>query len=284
MRIRNLAAFLSLALLVVLTGCSGSNRISHTSAEQAFQRGKAQYDDGDYDRAIRYFRGVFQYGRGSQWADDAQFYLANSYREQGKYLIAANEYERFSQLYRNNQRRPEAEYQRAMMYYKLSPRYQLDQSNSRRAISYFQLFIERNPRHELVADAQTKIDELRNKMARKQFEAGELYERRDMWEASALTFAGVFDSYPDTEWADDALLGAVRAYIEYADRSVRNKVDDRLEKAISNYERLTQVFPDSPLLGRAETLYQEAQSKLDAYEQEEAASNADSESIASEGS
>lgn len=252
-----------IALLAVLAGCSGGNRLKHQSAEEAFQKGKAEYDDEDYDDALRYFRAVFQYGRGSDWADDAQFFIAKTYTQQRRHLLAANEFERFVQVYRSNQRVPEADFERAMSYYRLSPKYQLDQTDTRTAISLFELFMERHPRHERVREARAHIRELRTKLAHKRYAAGELYETRDMWKAATQTYTSVFDLYPDTEWADDALYRALSAYIEYADRSVQSKQDDRLEKAILQYTRLTQLFPNSDLTKRAASLHREAQEKLE---------------------
>jgi outer membrane protein assembly factor BamD len=250
-------------LLAGLAGCSGGNRLRHQSAEEAFNKGMAEYEDEDYERALRYFRAVFQYGRGSDWADDAQFYLGKTYTQQGKHLLAANEFQRFAQIYRGSQRVPEAEYERAMSYYRLSPQYQLDQTDTRTAISLFELFIERHPQHELVGQAQEHIQALRVKLARKRYAAGQLYEKREMWEAATQTYTSVFNLYPDTPWADDALYSALQAYIEYADRSVRGKQDDRLQKAITQYDRLQQLFPESKWTERAEPLHQEAQEKLE---------------------
>ncbi len=68
----------------------------------------------------------------------------------------------------------------------------------------------------------------------------------------------MFDEYYDTTWADDALLGAIRAYTVFARQSVPAKQAERLREAISNYDRLLQIFPDSPLLKEAETAYTEA--------------------------
>ena len=44
------------------------------------------------------------------------------------------------------------------------------------------------------------------KLARKEFAGAELYERRELYEAAALSYVRVFDQYPDTRWADDALF------------------------------------------------------------------------------
>lgn len=254
------------AALLVIAGCSGSNQLQHDSAEDAYQRGMELFEAEDYDDAIRYFRAVFSYGRANDWADDAQLHMARAYRNDRQYRLAATEYRRFLQLYRNDERAPIAEFERAMCFYELSPRYQLDQSDTQQALSLFQLFIERYPQHELVAEAEERVRTLREKLARKKYEAATLYETREMWRAAAVTHEKVFDQYPETSWADDALLGAVRSYIEYSERSIEQRQAERLQQAIEHYNRLTQVFPDSPLLDEAEGLYQEAQQQLEAVE------------------
>jgi outer membrane protein assembly factor BamD len=189
----------------------------------------AQFEEEDYQQAIRLFRAVFEYGRGNEWAPQARFQLAMAQRELGKHLVAANEFQRFAQLYRRSDMLPRAEFERANSYYLRSPMYRLDQTDSREAISLFRLFIDRHPNHERVPEAKEKINELRAKLAHKKFGAGRLYERRDMWGAATTVYEGIFDQYPDTPWADNALLGAVRSYVRYADRSVENKQADRYQ-------------------------------------------------------
>lgn len=267
MRFSALPSLLSLVLFVGLLGCSGGQRVTHNSPKQAYNKGMEHFEKENYDKALRYFRGVLSYGRGNEWGPNAQFQLAMTQRKRGKYLVAANEFERFTRLYRNDQRVPRAEYERARAYYSRSPDYQLTQTDTRKAIELFQLFIERYPNHDLVSDAQAKIDELRAKLAHKQYDAGKLYERRDMWRAATRSYEDVFDKYPDTPWADDALLGALRTYIRYADRSVQEKRAERYEKAIMQYDRLTQLFPDSPLLEQADPLRDEAERKLERVRQ-----------------
>lgn len=263
MRTSVLVPVLLSVLVGLLVGCSGGDQLSYRGPEEAYQKGMDQFEDEDYQQAIRLFRGVFEYGRGNEWAPKARFQLALAQRELGKHLVAANEFKRFTELYRNNELLPRAEFERANSYYLRSPMYRLDQSDSEQGISLFRLFIDRYPDHDLVPEAKEKIEELRGKLARKKYEAGELYEERDMWNAATTVYEEVFDQYPDTPWADDALLGAVRAYIRYADRSVQQKQAERYQKAIQNYNRLTQLFPESDLVDRAEGLYSEARNKLD---------------------
>lgn len=252
------------ALLVVAAGCSGSNKLRYDSPQEAFEKGLALHERGKHQDAIRYFRAVIQAGRTNEWADDAQLYLGRAYRADKRYLLAANEYLRFIELHRGDERVPTAEYERAMSYYALSPGYQLDQTQTRQALNAFQLFVDRHPQNELVPQAEAKIEELREKLAHKQYGAAQLYERREMYEAAAVSYETVFDQYPETTWADDALLGAINAYIEYSDLSIRARQPERLRQAIKNYERLVQIFPDSPHLEEAEALYEKAAARLEA--------------------
>lgn len=247
----------------MLAACGGAGRIRYDSPQQAYQQGYELYEQGRYDRAIQYFQGVFDYGRATEEAADAQLYLARSYFENGDYILAANEYTRFLSTYRNDARSENAEYERALSYYNLSPPYQLDQTDTRQAITYLQLFLDRYPDSELQPEAESRIAELREKLAHKAFAAAEMYERREYFEAAALQYESVFDAYPDTRWADDALVGAIRSYIEYANRSVAARQAERLRQAVNNYERMVQLFRDSPLIREAEALYEVASSRLD---------------------
>lgn len=246
-----------------LSACAGSGRLRYDTPQEAFDKGLAEFEEGDFDRAAEYLQGVFDFGRTHQWAADAQLLLARAYRGNEDYLLAANEYTRFTQIYRSDPRVPDAEYELAMTYFDRSPEYRLDQTDTERAIVQFQLFIERYGSNPLVDEAQARIIELRGKLAQKQIHTARLYERREYYNAAAVSYEAAFDRFYDTEFADDALLGAMKAYLQYAKLSIRERQLERLEEAESNYLRLIQIFPDSPLVKEAETLFSEVKSLKD---------------------
>jgi outer membrane protein assembly factor BamD len=251
-------------LIFVFAACGTSGRIRYDTPQEAFGKGRALFEQRKYTEAIPYFQGVFSFGRTHQWAADAQLYLARAYAANDEHLLAANEYDRFTRIYRADPRIPLAHYEWALTYYALSPTPELDQTNTKRAIEEFQLFIERYPEDTLAVNAQQRITELRSKLAKKQLETARLYERRELFEASALSYETVFDLYPDTPYAQQALVGAMRTYIAFSDQSIQSRQPDRLNEAIKNYDRLTQIFGDSPYLKEAEGLYEQARSRLDA--------------------
>ncbi|MFW5972464.1 MAG: outer membrane protein assembly factor BamD [Bacteroidota bacterium] len=261
---RKYTIFASLFVLLFLTACGGSGRLRHTSPQEAYEQGKELFDRGRYERASEYFQAVFTYGRQNEYAADAQYYLAWSHYNDRQYIVAASEFNRFAQMYRLDPRVPEAEYQRAVSYYQQSPGYQLDQTSTHRALDELYLFINRFPEHPLVEDAEEKITELRDKLARKDYETAGLYERRRIYDAAAYYFERVFDKYPESSpWAERALIGAIENYILYADESVRARQAERLEMAMRNYERLVQLFPESELRDEAERLRREISSRME---------------------
>lgn len=239
---------------VLIAGCSGSGRVRYDTPAEAYTKGKEYYDAGKYTRAVEYLQGAFDFGRAHEYAADAQLLLARSHRQNGDFLLSSNEYQRFIQIYRSDERVEQASFEYAMTFIDRSPRYELDQTDTERAARELQLFIDRYPESEHVGTAASEITELREKLALKAFESAKLYERREIYQAAAVSFAGVFDEYPDTSWADDALLGAVRNFIAFSEQSVAGKQAERYQEAVENFERLRQLFPDSALVAEAERL------------------------------
>lgn len=261
MRRFRLAIALPLLLVFFLTGCGSSGQLQYDSAEDAFNKGMERFENERYDRAASYFRAVFDFGRTNEFAADAQLYLARAHKENRELIIAAQEYTRFLELYRTDPRVEEAEFERAMTYYARSPRFQFDQTPTHQALRFFQLYVQRHPNAPRADEASDKIDEMRNKLARKQLYTAEHYERRGSYQAAALSYDKVFDQYPDSEWADDAMLGAMRMYIAFSDASVPSRQAERLEPALERYQQMLQLFPDSPLLKEAERYYERAQQR-----------------------
>ncbi len=256
-------------VLLGLAACSGTKELTVEDPETIYKKGLAYFEQGKYSRAIETFQEVFTFGRAHQWADDAQLYLARAYFMNKEYLLAANEFSRFIELYPTDPRAVDAEFERALCYYYLSPPYELDQTDTEHAITYFRLFMTRYPNHPKAAEAGQKIQELTDKLAHKLYAAGQLYERRELYEAAGFTYERVLDRYPASSWTDDALLGAVRAYTLFAEASIPSRQKERFEQAINVYLKFVQLFPQSPLLKEAEKYYQRAQQQLEQLEKAE---------------
>jgi outer membrane protein assembly factor BamD len=248
---------LLLSLLVsTMAACSSKSLIRPgDTVEIAFAKAMDQYERGRYGDAARAFETVLTIARGTEYASEAQFYLAESYYNNNEFLIAATEYRRHYTNHPRAANRLESEFKEALSYYRITPRYNLDQTNGRQALELFDLFISRYPASEYVAEAESYIDDLRNRQARKMYSAAELYMRVRQYNAAAIYFGLVLDRYPETSWAERALVNQINAYIIYADNSVTERQAERYQKAIDSCQRYIQVFPRGENRSQAEEYY-----------------------------
>ncbi len=245
--------------------CGGSRDASGDTPEAAYLAGLAYFEEFRYRKAIVSFQRVFEFGRVHEWADDAQYMLARSFYEDGQYLLSSNEFERFIGLYSSDDRVEEAAYYRAMSYYQMSPAYDLDATDTEKAIDYLRLYLAAHPNSEHRDQIGLKIDELQEKLATKLMETARMYERGEQYRAAVLTYERVLEEYPTTKPVDEALFGAMRSQVAYADASILTRQVERYRQAIDLYDRLYQLFPKSDVLKEAEALYARVQEKLQAF-------------------
>lgn len=247
----------------VFISCKNSNLIQRgDSVEVAYEKAMAFYEKEDYSEAAEAFETVVQIARGTEYGQDAQFHLAESYYNDERYLLAASEYERFISLYPREDRREEAQFKEAYSYYQLSPRYKLDQQYTRRAIEKFQLYNSRYPNSDRGDEVGEYISDMRSKLAKKLYYSGDLYMRTDRYDAAIIYYDLTIDKYPESKWAQRALVDEIRAYNIYADRSILARQKERYEKAIEAYEKFVQLFPEGEYRQDAEELVDEARNSL----------------------
>lgn len=265
---------LTLAALTLLS-CRSKDLIRPgDTLDVAFEKAMMQYENEKYSDAARAFETVISIGRGTDTGQNAQYYLAESYYKGGRYLLAASEYTRYVQFNPNSPRREDVEFKEALCYYHLSPRFKLDQQHTERAIERFRLFRSRYPSSELGASAADYIAELREKLARRDYNAAEFYMRTSQYSSAAIYHDLVIDRFPETSWAEKSLVRQIEAYILYAENSVVRRQEERFENALDSYSRYLQLFPQGDNRSRAEELYDRAMDGLnDVRSREEVAQN-----------
>lgn len=255
-------SFLVLVLLV-LSSCKNEDLIQRgDSLSTAYKKAMGLYQSKEYGRAVKAFETVIEIGRGTDYGQEAQYYLAQSYFNDERYLLAASEYERYISLFPRADKRQEAQFKEAYCYYQLSPRYKLDQQYTRTAIEKFRLYNDRYPNAENTDEAAKYITDLRAKLAKKLYYAADLYMRTDSYEAAIIYYDLTIDNYPETMWAQRALVDEINAYNTYANRSVRDMQDDRYQKAIDTYEKFVQLFPKGQYREQAEQYVAQARTAL----------------------
>lgn len=209
------STILLFATAALLAGCAGVGPQPSWKAEQYFHYAMEMFNEEDYFEAAREFKVVTLRYAGSQIGDSAQFYLAESHYHMSEYIIAASEYEKLINNMSHSKLLSVAQFKLAQSYYQLSPRSALDQKFTKKAIQEFQNFVEEYPTDRLKEDAEKRIEELRDKLAKKEYNNGEIYRKMRRFSAANIYYDMVLGKYYDTQWADDALFGKINAYIDH---------------------------------------------------------------------
>ncbi len=239
-------------LALILGGCSSKETTSTLSAEERFQHAKALFDNGDYLEAANEFTIITLQYQGSAVAGDAQFYLAECRFKRGEYLLASYEYQTLRRNMAASPRVPEAMYKLGLSYYNLSPKSRLDQQYTKKAIEELQAFVEYYPTSEFVPDASVKIQELTNRLAKKEYETARLYATMEYTKASIFYYDNVIEKYHDTEYAP-------LSYLEKTELLVSRK---RFRDAKTEITKFLDKYPNSVLRTKANALNEQIDAEL----------------------
>jgi outer membrane protein assembly factor BamD len=229
---RGLAAGLAAALLV---GCGGGDPYQGLDAEALFRIAETEYAEEDYGDAIEVLeRLTINFTDWSRIAD-ARLMLADAHFQDGEYLTARSEYQRFRDRHVGHPLAAVAALGECRSLAALSPHPQRDQTHTRDAVTVCGNVTVDYAGTPQAAEARQMRDSLRLKLAEKEYLNAEHYFRRRQYDPAILYYQFVIDLYPESEYAPRALLGLYRANMEIG-------YDDLAEEARA---RLLREYPGS---------------------------------------
>lgn len=258
-----------LFLIVMLVSCQGINKVLK-SKDQAYKLRMAEqyYAKKKYNFAQQIYEDIMPFYRGTPEFEDIYYKYAYCAYYQKDYLNAENLFKTFLEIYPNSQRAEEVDYMRAYSYYKQSPKPELDQSNTIKAMGMMQTFINTHPGSARNKDATAIIDVCRAKLEVKDYKAAQLYYDLGQFRASAVSFTTLLNSYPESDKSDQYKWMVIKSYFRFAEMSVDEKKGERFEKVIEECNDFMDRFPQSPFAKEVKDYLTQSQNKLKTYTNE----------------
>jgi outer membrane protein assembly factor BamD len=223
------------AVLLVGAGCSARSRFQGMQAVELHALAQQEFDRGDHDDAIETLdRIVLVYPDYPQIAE-VRFLLARAYQEDQQYLLASDEYLRFLERHGGHPLAGEAAAGVCRSYVALSPIPARDQTYTRQAYNVCRDVAREYATHAVAEEASALAQEMRSKLAEKEYASGRHYYDRDAFDSAIIVWEALLIEYPDTPWGARALAGIYCSWLEigYED----DAEDARL--------RLQNLYPDS---------------------------------------
>lgn len=206
-----------MSFMTLFISCSKELTIEDLGFEKSLNMAMKKYNDADYSSAIADFNVILLNYGGEQGIDHVQFLLAKSHFELQEYYSASYEFIRLTERFPESEFVEESYFMDAECLKSLSPRYVLDQEETHKAVAKYQTYLDLYPKGRFSDDSAMRISELREKLARKEFEAGTLYLKLDQPRAARIYFNEVINNYYDTSYYTESLKYIAQAYLEMKD-------------------------------------------------------------------
>jgi len=227
-----------------------------------YETGVDLYEKGDFNKALQFFDVLRAVYRGTEKGEMLTYYSAMCYFETQQYNIAAYYFKQYFQTYPRGDKAEESAFMSAYCNFKQSPKYSLDQTTTYMALTELQSFIDLYPKSDKVAEATELMDELRAKLEKKDYNICRLYYRMQDFQAAITSFENLIDDYPDTDYKEEIMYFTVKAYYDYAEKSISSKKQERYEKTVEAYNNLLYLYPDSKYTKEVSHINDEARAHL----------------------
>ena len=226
-------------LLIVFASCSEYQKaLKSEDVAVKFEIATKLYDAKKYTDAIRLIEQIAPAYRGKPQAEKLFYMFSMSYYNTKQYYLAAYQFESFTAAYPKSEKIEEAAYLGAKCFSKLSPLYSLDQVDTFKAIDKLQSFIDIYPESTYLAEANTIVKILREKLEKKSFENAKQYNTISDYKSALTALDNFIINFPGTVYKEKALYYKLDSSYNLAINSIPSKVEERLNVAKVAYSSL----------------------------------------------
>lgn len=264
-------AFLLLFSLF-FSACSEYQKVLNKgTTDEQYKLAVELYEQKKFGKALRLFEKVTPIYRGKPQMERIQFMVAQSNFNEELYGEAGYYFERFTNNYPKSSKKEEAAFLSAYSFKLASPRFSIDPTETEKAITAFQGFINTYPDSDKIEEANQHYKELREKLEKKYFEIAKTYYRTadyDLrnYKAAIQALDNLLEEFLGTKFKEEALLYRLKAAHDFVLKSTDRRKPERIKEAIEAYNKLKRNFPETQFKEEADEMLltlQEEKTRLD---------------------
>ena len=267
--------FICIVALFVASCSKGINKIlKNPDPEYKLRIAEKYFVQKKYNRAQILYEDVMPFYKTRSEFQDIYYKYAYCAYNQSDFLNAENLFKTFLEIFPNSPKAEEMEFMRAYCFFRLSPKAELDQTNTIKAMGMMQVFINTHPGSERNQRAAEIIDICRAKLEIKEYKGAKLYFDMGQYRAAGVAFSALLNGYPESSRADEYKLMIIKSYYEFAELSIQEKKAERFEKVVNECEEFADRFPQSKLKKEAEYYLNLSQNNIKTLRNEQAKTSA----------
>ena len=260
------------SLLLIFTAflflsCSEYQKILKSDdAGKKYVYAESLYKEGKYKKALNLMEQIVPVYRGKPQAEKLMFMYANTFYNMEDFYLSGYQFERFVTTYPKSDSTEFAAYRSAESYYKLSPKFSLDQKETYQGLEKLQDFINKYPNSQYRVDANEKVSELREKLEKKDIEIARQYlkivEYTRNYKAAIESFDNFISDHPGSKYRKDAFFGRLQASYQQAIKSHPSQLKERLIISKKYYYSFIKYYSDSELKTDADKILEDIDRRL----------------------
>lgn len=247
-------ALVSLFSFFLIISCNSHfNKVmKSTDYDYKLKQADEYYAKKKYNYAGQLYLELFSILKGTDKFEDLYYKYAYCSFYQKNYSDAENLFKGFLEVFPNSTKAEEIAYMHAYTYYLQSPKAELEQINTTKAIGMLQSFINTYPNSPRIKEATELIAKSRAKLELKDYKTAQLYYNLQQYRAAGISFTSLMNAYPESEKGEEYMLMAIKSYFQFAKMSYADKQLERYEKVSAEYFDFADRYPESKLLKEAE--------------------------------
>jgi outer membrane protein assembly factor BamD len=227
------------------------------------------YIQKKYNNAQMLYEELFPIYKGDPKFEDIFYKYAYCSYYLKDWQQAENLFKQFVEVFPSSAKAEEMEYMRAYTYFKQSPKMELDQTNTAKAIGLMQTFINTHPGSPRIKEANDIIDQLRGKLEAKDYNSAQLYYNMGHYRAAAIAYTSLMNDFPDSPKSDEYKFQVIKSYYLYANNSVDEKKAVRYEQVVTECNDFVDRFSDSKLTNDVNRYLNLSQNNIKAIQNEQ---------------
>lgn len=262
---KKIAVLIILYTLTTLSSCKDAMYVmkspnKHYKYAMAMKWNKEE----NYVQSIPVIENLLADYKGTDTGEQLYFILAESYFKNKDYIVAAYHYKTFKDLYSRNPNAELASMRLADCYKNEVPRLELEQSDTEKAIEYYNVFLSEYPNSSYTEQALTNLKSLKRRLELKALDAANLYYKTGNYRAAAVTYKNVLNKFPEIEEYEFLMYKITKSYYKFAEQSILSKQSNRYETTLNEGISFINRFPNSKY--KAEILLDIENSKVKVLE------------------
>ncbi|MDR1745650.1 MAG: outer membrane protein assembly factor BamD [Tannerella sp.] len=260
--------FILITVVALCSSCGEYNRIlKATDYELKYSYAKKYFSQRKYARAATLLEEVVHIFRGTQYAEESLYLLAQSYYGQKDYETASLNFKQYYQTYPKGEFAELARFYSGYGLYLDSPDPRLDQKLTYDAIAELQLYMEYYPQSERAKQAQEILFELQEKLAYKELISTQLYYRLgtymgNNYRSCVITAENALRDYPYSKYREEFIFLKIKAKYELAIVSIEDRLQGRYRDVVDEYYSYLNEYPEGKYVKQVSKFFDYASKQI----------------------